>query len=76
LLLFVYEVVNNRAELRRSNEILAALQEQERLVNIDNGQLRRYSDDENLDDYLDRHARDEMGYADPLERVYYVAQGD
>ncbi|MCL1789349.1 MAG: septum formation initiator family protein [Oscillospiraceae bacterium] len=72
LFLFVYEVANNRAEVKRSSESLAIAQEELRRYTIENEQLRRYAQGENLDDYLDRFARDEMGYADPQERVYRI----
>jgi cell division protein FtsB len=71
----LYELAYNNAEIREGRERLAALEERERLLNIENEQLRRYSNGENLDEYIERFARDEMRYADPHERIFYVNPG-
>jgi len=72
LFLFVIEVANNNAELKRSNEALAAIELEERQLALENEQLESYSNGENFDEFIERHARDDMGYADPQERVYRV----
>lgn len=76
LLLFVlpfsYRWVSNYQELGKASAKLNAVLEEERRMNFENDQLRRYSSGENFDEYLERYARDEMGYADPNERVYHV----
>ena len=71
LVFFVYEVANNQAQVRRSTEALNAMLEEEKRLEIDNGQFKRYIEGDNLGDYLDRQARN-MGYADPQERIFYV----
>lgn len=74
--LFVFEVANNRAEVRSNREALASAKEELRLLNAENEQLDRYSRNENLDEYLDGYARDVMGYVDPHERVFHIKPGD
>gem|GEM_PF-3019170 len=71
-LFLTYEVMNNRAQVKRYNESLVIAQEELRRYNIENEQLMRYSKGDNLDDYLDRFARDEMGYFDAQERVFRI----
>jgi cell division protein FtsB len=72
----MYEVAGNNRDLNNAKKNLAALQENERVINIENEQLRRYSDGENFDEYIERYARDVMGFADPNERVYYIVPGN
>ena len=69
-------VARNNAERKTLLENLALMQEEERNLSIENEQLERYANGENLDEYLERFARDEMGYADPQERVYHVNPAD
>jgi len=72
LFLFVVEVANNRSEIRRNNEALEAIKQEERLLALENEQLESYANGENFDEFIERHARDDMGYADPQERVFRV----
>jgi cell division protein FtsB len=76
LIPIVYEVTQDQAELSRARASLNAASEDLRVVNIENEQLERYANGENFDEYLERFARDEMGYADPQERVFHVRPGN
>ncbi|MDR0197047.1 MAG: septum formation initiator family protein [Oscillospiraceae bacterium] len=71
-----YAFVQTNMEIKRGRERLdktrAALKE----IHAENEQLERYSSGDNIGEYMERVARDEMGYADPQERVYYVVPGN
>ncbi|MCL2634312.1 MAG: septum formation initiator family protein [Oscillospiraceae bacterium] len=62
-------------DIRKENARLAETQTALKNVTIENEQLERYSSGENLGEYMERIARDEFGYADPQERVYYIVPG-
>jgi cell division protein FtsB len=68
----IYHVAGNNAKLREQHAALEILLEEERQLLLENEQLERYLDEDNFDEYLERHARDIMGYANPLERVYRI----
>jgi len=70
------EVSRNNAALRDSKEALAIMLEEEQRINIENEQLRRYAEGENFDEFIERHARESMGYANPRERVFHVVPGN
>jgi len=72
MFLFAVEVANNRAQIKRSNEALEAIKQEERILALENDQLESYANGENFDEFIERHARDDMGFADPQERVYRV----
>jgi cell division protein FtsB len=68
----LYEVTTDKAKINRNRESFNATSEEIRAINLENEQLKRYADGENFDEYLERYARDEWGYADPQERVFRV----
>ena len=72
---FSHNWMSNHQELKNSQAKLDAILERERLLALENDQLQRYVNGENFDEFLERYARDEMGYADPNERVYHVRPG-
>ncbi|MCL2036043.1 MAG: hypothetical protein FWG83_01480 [Oscillospiraceae bacterium] len=66
----IYEVTQDKTEANRKRANLIAMMEELNRLDLENEQYRRYLDGENFDEYLERHARDEWGYADPHERIY------
>jgi len=72
----IYEVTQDNAELNRTRVSLNATSDELKNINIENEQLERYANGENFDEYLERFARDEMGFADPQERVFHVRPGN
>ncbi|MCL2755145.1 MAG: septum formation initiator family protein [Oscillospiraceae bacterium] len=62
-------------EIRESRARLEALQEEQIRMELENERLQRYlDDDEAFEEYLERQARDVMGYANPGERIYNIWQ--
>lgn len=74
-LLFIYAavvLVKLNINIRTENERLASAKERLEYLTSENEQLARYASDVNIGEYMERVARDDMGYADPSERVYYI----
>ena len=81
ILLFVvlplsYIAANDHSKLSERTERLDALENEARLLKLENDQLRRYENGESFEDYLDRYAREEMGFIAPQERVYNIRAGE
>jgi cell division protein FtsB len=68
----LYRVVGNNAEIRAIAEELEMLRESQRQLELENERLQRYFEEDNFDEYLERHAREVMGYTDPLERIFRI----
>jgi cell division protein FtsB len=68
----VIEVANNRAEVKNGREILGAMLQEEQVLALENEQFESYAKGENFDEFIERYARDDMGYADPQERIFHI----
>ncbi|MDR0222816.1 MAG: septum formation initiator family protein [Oscillospiraceae bacterium] len=71
-----YAFVQTNVDIKRGKEKLETTRAATKSLQAENEQLERYSSENNLGEYMERVARDEMGYADPQERVYYVVPGN
>lgn len=65
-------LIQLNAELVRQKAEQQQLQQQLLAVNNENERLSYYSQDENIDTYIEQIARDELDYAKPGERVIYI----
>lgn len=72
----VYGFVSMQLELAQKNSELASLQAQRAKIESENRLLRRYSEDDYKVDYIEKIARDKLGYALPEERIYYIVPTD
>jgi cell division protein FtsB len=76
LVSILYEVAQDKLEINRNTENLLELTERGRILQIENAQLESYvsggEDGGISDEFVERRARDEFGYADPQERVFYA----
>jgi cell division protein FtsB len=68
----VYMYIQININIKNESAKLNDTQIELKTISAENEQLEHYSSGENLNEYMERIARDEMGYADPHERVYYV----
>lgn len=63
------DIAQQEQELKRLNEQKAAIQ-------AENDDYERLLDSEDEEEYYARIAREQLGYADPDERVFYVVPGN
>lgn len=59
---------DNKAREQRIGEKTAELSR----LSMESLELKRYLTDEYLPEYMEQVARDELNYADPNERIYYI----
>ncbi|GHU57795.1 hypothetical protein FACS1894133_1360 [Clostridia bacterium] len=59
---------DNSAREQRISEKKAELSH----LSMESLELKRYLTDEHLPEYMEQVARDELNYADPNERIYYI----
>lgn len=74
--LVVYEFVSLQVEISQKNAELAELTAQRAAVESENRQLSRYSEDNYKIEYIEKIARNKLGYALPEERIYYIVPTD
>lgn len=69
----IFSIVNDQIEIRENTEKLNKLKAETREVEENNAQITAYLEDEDkLDEYIERMARDKLDYANADERIYYV----
>lgn len=61
----------NYAQAAKNNREAEGISEQCSEVKKENEELERFLEDKNHDEYIEKIAREEYGYAKPGERVYY-----
>ena len=63
--------IMNYTKAAANNKEIAALSEEVSEAQAENEELEHFLEDENHDEYYEKIAREEYGYAKPGERVFY-----
>ena len=75
-LIVSFGIVTMQVELSQKNAELAKINNEITRIENENKLLSRYSKAEYKVEYIESIARDELGYALPEERVYYIIPKD
>ena len=69
----VFSIVTTNMRINEYQAQYETLSDAVSAMNDSNEEIQRYLDEEaNLDEYIEKIARDKLDYANPDERVYYV----
>lgn len=71
---FVIALIGLQSDIREQKEQIADINAQADIQSADNRELNNLLNDSDLDSYVERIAREELGYVFPNERVYYDEQ--
>ncbi len=71
---FVIAFIGLQSDIREQKEQIADINAQADVQSADNRELNNLLNDSDLDSYVERIAREELGYVFPDERVYYDEQ--
>ncbi|MBQ2775089.1 MAG: septum formation initiator family protein [Clostridia bacterium] len=71
---FVISFIGLQTDVKAQKEEIAQINAQVNTQIADNRELNKLLNDSELDDYVERIAREELGYVFPDERVYYDEQ--
>ena len=71
---FVIALISLQSAIKEQKEQIADINAQANAQSADNRELNNLLNDSNLDSYVERIAREELGYVFPDERVYYDEQ--
>ncbi len=71
---FVIALISLQSDIKEQKEQIADINAQADAQSADNRELNNLLNDSNLDSYVERIAREELGYVFPDERVYYDEQ--
>ncbi len=71
---FVISFIGLQTDVKAQKEEIAQINAQVDAQIADNRELKKLLNDSELDDYVERIAREELGYVFPDERVYYDEQ--
>ena len=71
---FVIAFIGLQSDIREQKEQIADINAQADVQSADNRELNNFLNDSDLDSYVERIAREELGYVFPDERVYYDEQ--
>lgn len=71
---FVIALIGLQSDIREQKEQIADINAQADAQSADNRELNNLLNDSDLDSYVERIAREELGYVFPDERVYYDEQ--
>lgn len=71
---FVIALISLQSDIKEQKEQIADINAQADVQSADNRELNNLLNDSNLDSYVERIAREELGYVFPDERVYYDEQ--
>ncbi|MEG0018942.1 MAG: septum formation initiator family protein [Oscillospiraceae bacterium] len=69
-------LVSAQFELMTKKQELSALEQQEQRLKMENQDAQRLLDSEDENAYIERIARQRLGYANPNEKVYIDIQGE
>ncbi len=72
---FVTSIISSQIEIVKEKQILDELNSQIEVAQLENNELERLSQDGKQDEYLERVAREKLGYADPNEQVFVDLPG-
>ncbi|MDD6220972.1 MAG: septum formation initiator family protein [Clostridia bacterium] len=71
---FVIALIGLQSDIKEQKEQIADINAQADIQSADNRELNNLLNDSDLDSYVERIAREELGYVFPNERVYYDEQ--
>lgn len=71
---FVIALISLQSDIKEQKEQIADINAQADIQSADNRELNNLLNDSDLDSYVERIAREELGYVFPNERVYYDEQ--
>lgn len=71
---FVIALISLQSDIKEQKEQIADINAQADAQSADNRELDNLLNDSDLDSYVERIAREELGYVFPDERVYYDEQ--
>ena len=71
---FVIAFIGLQSDIREQKEQIADINAQADVQSADNRELNNLLNDSDLDSYVERIAREELGYGFPDERGYYDEQ--
>ena len=71
---FVIALISLQSDIKEQKEQIADINAQADAQSAYNRELNNLLNDSNLDSYVERIAREELGYVFPDERVYYDEQ--
>lgn len=71
---FVIALIGLQSDIKEQKEQIADINAQADAQSADNRELNNLLNDSDLDSYVERIAREELGYVFPDERVYYDEQ--
>lgn len=71
---FVIALIGLQSDIREQKGQIADINAQADIQSADNRELNNLLNDSDLDSYVERIAREELGYVFPNERVYYDEQ--
>ena len=71
---FVIALIGLQSDIKEQKEQIADINAQADVQSADNRELNNLLNDSDLDSYVERIAREELGYVFPNERVYYDEQ--
>ena len=71
---FVIALIGLQSDIKEQKEQIADINAQADAQSADNRELDNLLNDSDLDSYVERIAREELGYVFPDERVYYDEQ--
>ena len=71
---FVIALISLQSDIKEQKEQIADINAQADAQSADNRELDNLLNDSDLDSYVERIAREELGYVFPNERVYYDEQ--
>ena len=71
---FVIALISLQSDIKEQKEQIADINAQADIQSADNRELNNLLNDSDLDSYVERIAREELGYVFPDERVYYDEQ--
>lgn len=71
-----FSLVSAQFDLMTKKQQLASLKEQEKRLILENQDTERMLENEDETAYIERIARDRLGYANPDEKVFIDIQGD
>ena len=71
---FVIALISLQSDIKEQKEQIADINAQADVQSADNRELNNLLNDSDLDSYVERIAREELGYVFPNERVYYDEQ--
>lgn len=71
LVFALVQVISMQMEISRAQSELDGITNELNSVLVANEQLRRYSSDENIMEYIEQIARDQLDYSHSDETVYY-----